>query len=112
MQEMEGGAGLDQLRPAALKKLLAILKVRDAERTLQFVNYYYKFDTSFRTSLYLVGRHGPRERRAELLRTGPGAAAARRGRRGAPGNGARQPSTQEVGCCFFDLGSFFCQIFL
>lgn len=34
VQEMEGGAGLDLLRPAALKKLLAILKVRDAKRVL------------------------------------------------------------------------------
>jgi hypothetical protein len=28
VREMEGGAGLDSLRPAALKKLLSILKVR------------------------------------------------------------------------------------
>jgi hypothetical protein len=27
VREMEGGAGLDSLRPAALKKLLSILKV-------------------------------------------------------------------------------------
>lgn len=28
VREMEGGAGLDQLRPAALKRLMSILKVR------------------------------------------------------------------------------------
>lgn len=39
MQEMEGGAGLDQLRPAALKKLLAILKV-GTDRARDALSFY------------------------------------------------------------------------
>lgn len=49
VQEMEGGAGLDQLRPAALKKLLAILKVR--------MTYYIVLSVECRVTidLYHVG---------------------------------------------------------
>lgn len=39
VQEMEGGAGLDQLRPAALKKLLAILKV-GTDRARDALSFY------------------------------------------------------------------------